>query len=302
MINTGIVIQKTIAQPNNREIYLKYMADISKYKKLTREEEYDCFEKLQAGDLTMREKILKHNLLFVVSVAKQYQKVVLFGALTLEDLIAEGNIGLCKAIKTFDHTKKFKFISYAIFQIKHDILDCIIQNIKLIRIPKQRQTLLYHLYKLKSEIEQNINDIVVIETLAESAVKTGLIEEKNAINVIANLITESKFTKSLSHTINAESDIELIDTLINEDAELPNTKLLNDEITINFNHMLNTCTPHVKEMINLYYGLTDEDPMTLKKIGEKYELSSVRIGQIISQNLRRIRRRFNTYQYNLIPC
>jgi len=291
MKKTGIVIQQMVMRnPNNIEIFNLYMNDITKYKVLTREEEFNCFEELRAGNQKMYDKLIKHNLLFVVTVAKQYQSSVMHGALTLEDLIAEGNIGLCSALMSFDHTKGYKFMSYAVFNIKQHILNLIKQNVKTIRIPQNRQNLMYQLKLIENELEQLFSRNVDVSELAAKATETGLITNKNnnGESIIAQLKIDSNFLSSLSEPVFTDTDNQLSDLLEDVNSILPNEQILNDEKKLMFDKMLNSIpSPVQKQIIKEYYGIdTDEDPKTFKEIGEKYGYSAERVRQQIKKNLR----------------
>lgn len=314
-MKSAVVIRKSMTLPNSREMFNLYMQDISKYKVFTKEEEFACFNELRSGNLSMHDKIIRHNLLFVVSVAKQYQGIVMNTALTLEDLITEGNIGLCMSVDKFDHTLGNKFISYAVFQIKAHILICIKSHVKSIHIPGGRQAVLYKLNKLESELEQNISSGVDVQTLTQAAIERGLITDKyDAVSYVSHLKTESKFTTSLSQTLNRFDDSahELIDILIDENSILPSDKIMKDDIVNNFRTMLNTVPLVHRYMLELYFGIDVEQPLDLKQISQYCELSGYisestghsltgqRIKQIIDQYIRRMRSRFRNSENSFV--
>src|ERR1035437_3821917 len=124
-----------ISNPNNKKIYFIHMNEISKFRPLSREEEVETFKRVEIGDQKAIDKISRHNLLFVVTIAKKYSAAIGTSFLTLEDLISEGNLGLLKAIKRFDYRTKNKFITYCVWWIKQGILASIQDNVKTIRLP-----------------------------------------------------------------------------------------------------------------------------------------------------------------------
>ena len=115
----------------------KYLSEISRIQTLTPEQEVSLAQKWKLGDQYALELLVKSNLKFVISVAKQYQN----NGLTLNDLINEGNVGLLKAAKRFDETKGFKFITYAVWWIRQSILQAIVENSRMIRLPYNKHHL-----------------------------------------------------------------------------------------------------------------------------------------------------------------
>ncbi len=160
---------------NDEESISKYFKDVRKESLLTPEEEITLAKEIEAGNEKAVDKMVKANLRFVISVAKQYQNQ----GLTLSDLIAEGNYGLMKAAKRFDHTKGFRFISYAVWWIKQSIVQSLNENSRTIRIP--------------------VNVITENQKLYKELQKTSSIEEEEELrkkfNVKSMPFTTSLFTK-----------------------------------------------------------------------------------------------------------
>ena len=124
---------KIIKSITNRNIGSldKFLQDISKEELITPEEEVQLAQRIKAGDEVALEKLVKSNLRFVISVAKQYQNQ----GLSLPDLINEGNIGLIKAARRFDETRGFKFISFAVWWIRQSILQALAEKSRIVRLP-----------------------------------------------------------------------------------------------------------------------------------------------------------------------
>ena len=137
-------IQQQITVRESKSV-TSYFNDINKEQMVEPDEESDLAIKIQQGDKTALQKLIKANLRFVVSVAKQYQNK----GLPLEDLISEGNIGLVKAAERFDHTKGFKFISYAVWWIRQSIMHALGEYSRQIRLPQNQIGLLR---KINSEV------------------------------------------------------------------------------------------------------------------------------------------------------
>src|SRR5258708_21960566 len=141
----------------------KYLHEIGKVDLITAEEEVILAQKIREGDQAALERLVKNNLRFVISVAKQYQNQ----GLTLGDLINEGNMGLIIAARRYDETKGFKFISYAVWWIRQSIITAIAEHARMVRLPYNQLTLLSKLYKALAKLEQGHGRKPSVEELAE---------------------------------------------------------------------------------------------------------------------------------------
>src|SRR5437660_9063986 len=156
---------KIATQITNRDSQAveKYLQEISKISMITPEEETTLAQKIHMGDQRALEKLVKANLRFVVSVAKQYQHQ----GLSLSDLINEGNLGLIKAAQRFDETKGFKFISYAVWWIRQSILQALAEQSRIVRLPLNKVGLTNRIQKAYSHLEQEFEREPSAEELAE---------------------------------------------------------------------------------------------------------------------------------------
>jgi len=271
------------------------MQEIRHFSKLTRDEEFEYFRQLRAGNTKMHNELISRNLLFVISVAKQYQGLA-HGALTLEDLIAEGNVGLCLAIDRYDYTKGHKFISYAVFWIKHAILGCLRDNIKNIRVPQNRQAILHKLNQLEREMEQQQDYHIDVTTLALRAVELGLLSEQDAVSNLSRLKNDCVDTRSFSKPINNHStgeELTLLDVLTDDNSLAPDARLHDVDMKSGIQVMLNTLPEHVKCMIELYHGINTYKSLNYKQIGMVCDLTSERIRQLINKYTRKLSRNFS---------
>jgi RNA polymerase primary sigma factor len=301
MAKSHITLHQTITTVNNREIYELYLRDIKHYDKLTKDEEFEYFRQLRAGNTKLYDELISRNLLFVIAVAKQFQAMAK-GALTLEDLIAEGNVGLCLAINRFDHTKGFKFISYAVFWIKQCILASIKDNIKAIRIPSNRQGILTKINKLEREMEQEMDYDIDYTQLAYAAVDKGIMKEKNAVSELGHLKKDSAYCSSLSALMGNSGtgeELTLLDVIADENSEAPDAKMNIEDYRVGIYKMLNTLPNNIRGMIELYYGIDTYKPLTYNEIGIVYDLTSERIRQIIQKHLRRLARNFKDQELEI---
>src|ERR1700742_3815891 len=155
---------KIATQITNRDSQAveKYLQEISKISMITPEEETTLAQKIHMNDQRALEKLVKANLRFVVSVAKQYQHQ----GLSLSDLINEGNLGLIKAAQRFDETRGFKFISYAVWWIRQSILQALAEQSRIVRLPLNKVGLTNRISKAFSQLEQEYEREPTTEELA----------------------------------------------------------------------------------------------------------------------------------------
>ena len=252
--NTGI--------PINQEEIQHYLKDIRKIKVMTAEREKELAEIMKSDTLTEKQKseiekeLLVGNLRFVITVAKQYQNQ----GLEFSDLIAEGNIGLLKAIKNFDWTKNLRFISYAVWWVRQSILQSLNDNARTIRLPVN---VVQDLHRAKKEIEV-----------------TGKSLDSKFLSLPSMI--------DLDMNINEEGDT-LFDIIKNEDADMPdasfNTK---DLLKTKLIALLGVLDEREKVIIEDYFGISGS-PRTLEDIGTDFSLTKERVRQIKEKALRKLR-------------
>lgn len=246
---------------NQEEIQI-YLKDIRKIKVMTPERERELAKMIATEGITQREKdaihkeLLEGNLRFVITVAKQYQNQ----GLDFPDLIAEGNLGLMKAINNFDWSKNLRFISYAVWWVKQSILQSLNDNARMIRLP-----------------------VNVVQDLhrAKKAVESTGAQLDDKFQSLPSMI-------DLDMNINEEGDT-LIDIIKNDQADMPdevfNSK---DMLKSKLINLLNFLDEREKVIIEDYFGLTGT-PRTLEDIGGDFNLTKERVRQIKQKALRKIR-------------
>jgi RNA polymerase primary sigma factor len=247
----------------------KYFKEVRKSVVLTPNEEIELARRIKKGDQNAMDELVKANLKFVVSVAKEYQGQ----GLPLSDLINEGNYGLIKAATKFDHKKGFRFISYAVWWIKQSILQSLNENARTVRLPANVINKLYHLNK----------EIANFEMINERKPVFGELLDKDDSPI--QILNYPKCS-SLNEIINEDGD-ELIELIAaEEDYDLT----VDDRIRIKLNETLLTLDERERTIIECYFGInTDCEPMTLEAIGEKYSLTKERIRQIKEKAIRKLR-------------
>ena len=270
---------KIVKQFTNREAQSldKYFQEIGKVNLLTPEEEIELAVKIKQGDPQAFEKLTKANLRFVVSVAKQYQNQ----GLSLGDLINEGNLGLIKAARRFDETRGFKFISYAVWWIRQSILQALAEQSRIVRLPLNRVGVLNKIGKAYRNLEQEFEREPSPEELAN--------ELEMDVQDVAETLQIS--TKHLSFDAPFAQDQEnrLLDVLEDEEQPSPDTSLMSESLNEEIERALSKLSEMEAAIIKLYFGLENEQAMTLEEIGDKFNLTRERIRQIKEKAIRRLR-------------
>lgn len=253
----------------------KYFKDVRKSIILTPSEEIRLAERIKEGDEKAVELLVNANLKFVISIAKEYQNQ----GLPLSDLISEGNYGLVKAAKRFDHEKGFRFISYAVWWIRQSILQSLNDNARMVRLPANIINKITYLNKQISKFE----------FINEREPVYGEIFDKD--KEVMDLIYYPKCL-SLNETINEDGD-ELIELIPNSEEE-ENKMEVDTKVKNELQNTLNILDEREKEIIENYFGINTElEPMTLEAIGEKYNLTKERIRQIKEKAIRKLRHNAN---------
>jgi RNA polymerase primary sigma factor len=257
----------------------KYLQEIGKVELLTGDDEINLAQSIKKGGADGNrslERLVKANLRFVVSVAKQYQNQ----GLSLGDLINEGNLGLIKAAKRFDETRGFKFISYAVWWIRQSILQALAEQSRIVRLPLNRVGALNKIGKKFSELEQEFEREPTAAELAEQL--------NMSISEISETIKISGRHLSVDAPFVQGEDNRLLDVLPNEMQPPPDSELIKESLRVEVQQVLSTLSTREAEVIKLYFGL-DGTLLTLEEIGEKFNLTRERVRQIKEKAIRRLR-------------
>jgi RNA polymerase primary sigma factor len=270
---------KISKQITNRESQSldKYLQEIGKVDLITSDEEVILAKRIREGDQIALEKLTKANLRFVVSVAKQYQN----NGLTLGDLINEGNLGLIKAAQRFDETRGFKFISYAVWWIRQSIMQALAEQSRIVRLPLNRVGTINKISKAFSDLEQKFQREPCSEELAE-ALEITPAEVSESLKISGRHISmDAPFVQGEENG--------LLDVLVNDNQEKPDSGLMNDSLQREVRRSLATLTQRESDVMSFYFGLNGENAMTLEEIGEKFNLTRERVRQIKEKATRRLR-------------
>jgi len=252
-----------------------YLKEVRKIDMLTPQEEVILAQKVKEGDRAASDRLIKANLRFVISVAKEYQGQ----GIPLVDLISDGNLGLIKAAEKFDPTRGFRFISYAVWWIKQSIIQGLNDNARTVRLPVNVTN---NISKLKREIER----FEQIEGRKPTEIDVK-VEQTGETWDLTPLLQPS--CSSLNASINEDGD-ELMDVIEDKMFDKPDEAFENpkDILKGELEKTLSILSPREKTIIELYFGLGGS-PLTLEEIGDDYGLTKERIRQIKEKALRKLR-------------
>jgi len=272
-------ISKSVTQ--RTEVIEKYMRDIVNFSMVSPEEETDLAMKIKNGDEEALNKLVEANLRFVISVAKQYQNM----GLTLSDLINEGNIGLIKAAKLFDPTRGMKFITYAVWWIRQQILQAVSQNGRTVRIPVNKSGLASKICKMYDTLEQKLQREPSCEEVAKEMGITA--------DVIQSAISNSAKALSLDMPTGEDNDVCMLDFLPDNSAQLADSHVEKESLNIDLDLVLAILSDREKNIIKMFYGIGEKEH-SLDDIACKTNLSTERIRQIKDKAIRKLKQSATT--------
>jgi RNA polymerase primary sigma factor len=255
-----------------------YLREIGRYPLLSREQETALAERIRRGDEEALHDLVRANLRFVVTVAKHY----LGQGLSLQDLINEGNIGLMKAGRRFDERRGFKFISYAVWWIRQAILQAIADQSRLVRLPQNRTVVLHRVHRTQGRLQQELGRAPVPAEIARAADLSER-EVREALRIgqpevyLDEVLSEDD-GRTLGETLPLESD--------REDAE---STVLERSRREDLDRVLACLPPREAEILRLYFGMSQQTPLTLEQIGGRMGLTRERIRQLKERALGRLR-------------
>ena len=268
---------RTRSSADDENILSLYLKEINRIPLLTREEEQRYARAAAAGDKAAKDKLVQANLRFVVNVAKKYQNQ----GLPLSDLISEGNIGLMNAIERFDVDKGYHFISYAVWWIRQAILKAICEKSRMIRLPLNRANELVQIEKVRKEVSGSRSEEQEMRHIAET-----LNMSKDHVEDLVNI---SRDLVSLETPVYQEKDSNILgDFIESEGYSSPEDEVLDKSLKADINTILKTLTPKEAEIIEYRFGLNGRSPLSLKDIGDRYNLTKERIRQIEKKALKRL--------------
>jgi RNA polymerase primary sigma factor len=262
---------------SDENILSMYLKEINRIPLLTRVEEDVAAREAAKGNRAAQHKLVNANLRFVVNVAKKYQGQ----GLPLSDLISEGNIGLLNAIERYDVEKGYHFISYAVWWIRQAILKAICEKSRMIRLPLNRANELVQIEKAKKCIQDSGSGEVEIKEIG----RLLSMEPEH----VADIINISRDLVSLENPVYDERDSSTLgDFIEDEHYASPENYATNAALHDDIESVLDTLNPKEADIIRYRFGLGEKAPMSLKEIGDYFNLTKERIRQIEKKALRRL--------------
>lgn len=267
------ILQNYTVRTQSLDLYLK---SISHEPLIGVEEEVALAERIHKGDEKALDRLVRANLRFVVSIAKQYNNT----GMELMDLINEGNMGLIEAARRFDETRGFKFISYAVWWIRQQILLAISEQGNIIRKPLNHATNLSRINRINAKFEQENGRRASTSELADML---NIGEDK-----ITSALVGSGRTMSMDAPFNDDEDNTLLDVISEDDDVSVEKNLMSESLSTDLNTILGSLSTRDKSVICMFYGI-GERQYTLDEIGDHLNLSRERVRQIKDRSIRSLR-------------
>ena len=258
------------------EILDKYLQEIGREEMLTPDQEVELARRIHEGDRKALDRLVRSNLRFVVSVAKQYQNQ----GMSLPDLINEGNLGLIKAAEKFDETRGFKFISYAVWWIRQSILQAMSEHSRIVRLPLNHVGAINKIHKAMDAFEQENQRRASPEEIAEM------------LDIPVEKVRESMRVSGRSVSVDTPfrdgEDGTMLDVMANEDDPGTDSGLNLESLSADIHHALAQLPEREREVLQALFGIGTRE-LSLEEIGDKYGLTRERVRQIKEKALRHIK-------------
>ena len=301
-IMRGVHLNKGISiTPRESQSFKIYLKEIAKYEPLSIEEEVSLFRKVSDGDQVAKDKIIKHNLRFVVSVAKKfYTSTLREKSIMFDDVVSAGNEGLITALNTYDPTRGFKFISYAVWSIKHRILESFSYK-NTVRLYPYLRTHVSKMHKelMKMEVEES-RDLIAEDVIfrmgyddntLESIYKANRFYDDSDIIRIEDDMPDvnSYFTNDYYYPDDEKLEMRYMDRLEDHnDSSRADYGLLKESLTIELFRALVTVSKREMDVLLLWCGFFEPEH-TFDDIAQKFQLTRERARQIKEKAIRRLK-------------
>ncbi len=265
----------------------RYFNDISRYRPLASEEEAELAAKIRDGDEEALERLVKANLRFVVSVARNYENQ----GLPLSDLINEGNIGLVRAARRFDGSKNFRFISYAVWWVRQAILSSLAQSSRIVKLPLNTVGRIYRVGRTSDRLEQQLNRRPNEEEVSQ---EMGI-----SRNDVTTAIAAGRNHTSLDAPVAVHSATPLRDMLRTDEETSPDERAFRSVLKTEVASVLeDSLSERERCVVSRYFGLEDGAPGTLEEISVQMNLTRERVRQIKESALKKLKKSLKTHPFH----
>lgn len=257
----------------------KYLLEVSRTKLLSSDEETVLSQRVRKGDRKALERLVRSNLRFVISVAKQYQNQ----GMTLSDLISEGNLGLIKAAERFDHTKGFKFISYAVWWIRQSILQALAEQARLVKLPQNKVDSIGRINRTFAQLEQEFQRDPTADEVADIL----------GLNVL--MVNQSLLCNGFHHSLDAplfdgeDHENSQYDLIPGDAIAAPDAFFTSSSLEIEIARLLTRLDAREAEILTSCYGLNGHPALDLDDIGRRFNITRERVRQIRDASIRKLR-------------
>jgi RNA polymerase primary sigma factor len=267
-------VQTRTATPDSLGIYLR---EIRRIPLLTASQEVALARRAQSGDKSAMDELVRRNLRFVVSIAKQYMG----NGVPFEDLINEGNVGLIRAAQRFDVERGYRFISYAVWWVKQAILQYLAEQSRTVRLPLNKTTALTRVQREMQRLGQELGR----EPTADELARRMDLQPEDVERVL-NMPTKQF---SIDDPVEGHDNEFFVDTLSDDVTPTPDDDVLETTRSEDIEHALASLNPREEDILRRYYGIGGQQPHTLEQIGEHYHLTRERVRQIRDRAILRLR-------------
>ncbi len=255
--------------PGRRRTALElYLKDIAYNELITPQQEVALAKRIRVGDRKSLEQMVESNLRFVITIAKEYQG----RGLPLEDLIAEGNLGLVRAVTRYDETVGVKFTTYAVWWIRQGILSALAEKARMVRLPVNKIKHLCRLERVASDLKQKLGREPSVEEIGQRADMQP--------RQVQDLLDASRWHISLDTPLEEGPDTCLLEILVDRNQPTPEMNVMEQALADEVQAALNTLSSREARILRLYFGLNGDETMTLEQIGNELNVTKERVRQI----------------------
>ncbi len=258
----------------------KYLKTMGQIPLLSREDEVEVARRIDAGGADSeiaKVALVSANLRLVVSIAKQYT----YRGIPLADLIQEGNIGLMKATEKFDHTRGFKFSTYASWWIRQSIIRAVESQCRTIRIPIYKLEVVNKVHQTQKELFQAFGREPTMDEIAERL--------EMDVDKLEALMKLTREPVSLDSPVSEDSEATIGEFVGDPDAVKPSDALEEAALRDEVEEVLSSLTPREEKVIRMRYGIGEPSQYSLEEIGAQFCLTRERIRQIEIKAIRKLR-------------